>query len=77
MYNALQGGTNAEDADAFEVEEEAAYGSDEEEEVGSEGGASEFEDKEDKAKRRTGKTSNSMCISHFVVTVLNQKNGLF
>ena len=58
LYDALQGGTHA---DASEVEEEAAPGSDEEE-VNSESGASEFEDKADKAKRRTGKPLNSMCF---------------
>ena len=60
MYDALQGGTNAEDSDASEVEEEAAS---DEEDVSSESGASEFEDTADRAKRRTGKQLNSTCLN--------------
>ena len=65
----MQGGSNAEDADVSEVEEEDASGSDEEE-VSSESGASEFEDK-DKAKRRTGKMSDSTCFHAAYLTSLS------
>lgn len=67
MYDAVQQMTDAEGADASEVDEEAASGSDEEE-VSSESGASEFEDKGDKAKRRTGRLLNSACFHIYIFT---------
>ena len=67
MYDAVQQMTDAEGADASEVDEEAASGSDEEE-VSSKSGASEFEDKGDKAKHRAGRPPNSMCSRIHIFT---------
>ena len=71
VCDALQGRADAGDADASEVEEEAASGSNEEE-ISSESGGSEFEDEADKAKPRIGTTSNSTCFSAAYLMLLCQ-----